>query len=89
MEKEKLLNEIVWNLEMAEARLSDDIRFLHCVDEEYLVHKEPKESLQYLYQQLSAMIATLIKSMEYNQMEMQNNINKYYEQVREKNVCKS
>lgn len=90
MEKEKLLNEIIWNFEMAEAQLSDDIEFLHCIDSEYLTTKEPKETLQYLYWQLSSMIKTLTKSMEYNQKEMQNNIDKFYKQLKkEKEVCKN
>ena len=82
MEKEKIANEILFSMEMAEAQLSDDIDFLHCIHEEYLSTKEPKESLQYLYWQLSAMITILIKSMKYNQKEMQSNADKYFKQLK-------
>lgn len=74
--------DILNSLELAEAQLSDDIEFLHCIKEEHLVFKEPKESITYLYWQIQAMVRTLIKSMEYNQKEMQQNIDKYWNDIR-------
>lgn len=78
----ELEEDIVWNMEVSEARLCDDITFLHCIHEEFLSDKEPKESTTYLYWQLSAMIPTLIKSMEYNQKEMKEAIDNYYKKIR-------
>ena len=70
--------DILNSLELAEARLSEDIEFLHCLEEEHLVFKEPQESITYLYWQIQILVRTLVKSMEFNQKEMQENINKYY-----------
>lgn len=77
--------DILWSLELAEAQLSDDIKFLHCLSEEYFAFNEPQESYVYLYQQLSSAITTVIKSMEYNQKEMKENIDKYFNELKTKN----
>ena len=71
--------DILWKFELAEAQLSDDIEFLHCIEQEHLVYREPQESVAYLYWQIQSMVKTLIKSMEYNQREMRETIDKYYE----------
>lgn len=76
--------DILNSLELAETQLSDDIEFLHCVEEEHLVFREPQENITYLYWQIQAMVKTLIKSMEYNQKEMQENINKYWNEIKER-----
>lgn len=82
------LKEILWNLEMAEAQLRDDIKFLNCIAGEYLIYEKPQESAEYLYQQLSTAIITVTKSMEYNQREMRQAIEKYYEsRKKEREVC--
>lgn len=74
--------DILNSLELAEAHLSDDIQFLHCLEAEYLVFKEPQENITYLYWQMQSLIRTLTKSMEYNQKEMQENIAKHYDSVK-------
>jgi len=79
---ENLETDILCKLEGAQAQLSDDINFLHCIHEQYLSDQEPHEYLQYLYWQLQAMIITLTKSMEYNQKEMQETIDKVWEEKR-------
>lgn len=83
MNEKEILNDIIWNFEVAEANLSDDIDFMHCMEEEYLSHKEPKESLTYIYWQLRNLIPTLRKSLEYNKKEMEEAINKYYQIIKE------
>lgn len=77
--------DILNSLELAEAQLSDDIEFLHCIEQEHLVFKEPQESAVYIYWQMQSMVKTLIKSMEYNQKEMQENINKYWDSIKKLN----
>jgi len=74
--------DILWKFELAEAQLSDDIEFLHCIEQEHFVFKEPQESITYLYWQMQSMVKTLIKSMEYNQREMKETIDKCYEELR-------
>lgn len=83
MNNKEVLNDIIWNLEVAEANLSDDIGFMHCIEEEYLSSKEPQESLRYIYWQLQNLIPTLRKSLEYNRKEMEEAINKYYQIIKE------
>lgn len=76
------IKDIVLELELADARLSDDIDFLHSIENEYFAFKEPKESAIYLYQQLSSAITTAIKSMELNQLKMNEVIDNYYKEIR-------
>ena len=49
---------------------------------EYFEFKEPKESVIYLYQQLSSAITTVTKSMELNQLKTNEVIDKYYKEIR-------
>lgn len=42
--------DILWKLEVAEAQLNEDIKFLECVREEYFTTETTKESGQYLYE---------------------------------------
>ena len=74
--------DILNSLELAEAHLSDDIKFLRCLEEEHLAFNEPQESVVYLYWQMQSLIRTLTKSMEYNQKEMQENISKYWDSIK-------
>lgn len=83
MNNKEVLNDIIWNLEVAEANLSDDIGVMHCIEEEYLSSKKPQESLRYIYWQLQNLIPTLRKSLEYNRKEMEEAINKYYQIIKE------
>lgn len=76
--------DILWKLEVAEAQLSEDIKFLECVREEYFTTEETKESGQYLYEQFGAIFNTIIKSMQYNQEEMRQNIDNFHKQLRER-----
>ena len=76
--------DILNSLELAEAQLSDDIEFLHYLEQEHLVFKEPQESINYLYWQIQLLIKTLTKSMEYNQKEMQDSINKYWDSIKKR-----
>lgn len=76
------IKDIIWELELANARLSDDIVFLHSIENEYFEFKEPKESVIYLYQQLSSAITTVTKSMELNQLKTNEVIDKYYKEIR-------
>ena len=43
-----------------------------------------KESGQYLYEQFGAIINTVLKSMRYNQLEMRQNIDDFYKQLRKR-----
>lgn len=79
--KEKILLDPIWNLEVAEANLTDDIDFLHCIEEEYFTG-EQKEYAPCLYWQLGAIIRTLRKSLECNQMNMRKSIDAIYEEKR-------
>ena len=81
MEK-NLAKDILWDLECAEAQLAEDIDFLSCVESEHFATTEPEESITYLYWQLRSLIITLRKSMQYNQFQMKNSINKHYKILR-------
>ena len=83
------LRDILCSLEMAEAQLCDDIKFLNCLASEYLIYEKPRESAEYLYQQLSTAIITVTKSMEYNQKEMRQAIEKYYENRKKEREVKN
>lgn len=76
--------DILWKLEVAEAQLNEDIKFLECIREEYFTTTETKESGQYLYEQFRAIINTIIKSMQYNQQEMRENIDNFYEELKKR-----
>lgn len=75
---------ILWKLEIAEAQLNEDIKFLECVREEYFTTETTKESGQYLYEQFGAIFNTIIKSMQYNQQEMRQNIDDFYKKIKER-----
>lgn len=55
--------DILNSLEMAEAQLDEDIEFLHCMEQEHFIFKEPQESITYLYWQIQAMIKTLLETI--------------------------
>ena len=76
--------DILWKLELAEAQLNEDIHFLNCITEEYFTTSQTQESGQYLYEQFGAIINTVLKSMQYNQQEMRQNIDGFYKKMREK-----
>lgn len=82
----KMEDEILNSLELAEAQLKDDINFLHCIEQEFFVFNKPQENLEYLYWQTQAMLKTLTKSMEYNQKAMLESINKYYADIKKAGV---
>ena len=77
-------NDILGALELAEAQLNEDINFLICITEEYFTTSQTQESGQYLYEQFKAIINTVLKSMQYNQQEMRQNIDGFYKKMREK-----
>ena len=81
--KKELLLDSVSQLEYAEANISDDIDFLHCIDEEYFTG-EQKEYGPYLYWQFGAILRTLRKSLECTQMNMRKSIDAIYENKRQK-----
>ena len=78
MEKENFLLDSVWQLEVAQACLDEDIDFLHCIDEEYF-EGDKEESAAYLYWQLKSIIRTLTKSLECTSMNMKKSIDAIYE----------
>lgn len=80
--------DLLWKMEMAEAQLTEDINFLHCIREEFLSDKEPTESVVYIYWQLQAMITTLTKSMEYNQKEMREAIDENFRKLNKQKTTK-
>ena len=82
MEKENFELDPIWNLEMAEARLNEDIDFLHCIDEEYFNGKKEEYS-PYLYWQFRAIMNTLRKSLECNQMYIRRSIDAIYAEKKE------
>ena len=76
--------DILWKFELAEAQLNDDIHFLNCIAEEYFTTSQKQESGQYLYEQFGAIINTVLKSMQYNQLEMRQNIDDFYKQLKKR-----
>lgn len=76
--------DILWKFEEAEAQLNEDIHFLNCITEEYFTTSETQESGQYLYEQFGAIINTVLKSMQYNQLKMRHNIDNFYKQLKER-----
>lgn len=76
--------DILWKFELAEAQLNDDIHFLNCIAEEYFTTSQTQESGQYLYEQFGAIINTVLKSMQYNQLEMRQNIDDFYKQLKKR-----
>lgn len=83
---EEKLKDLLFKMESSEAQLSADINFLRCVQSEFLMLENPKESLQYIYWQLQSMIETLTKSMEYNQKEMRKAIDESFKFIRKEEI---
>ncbi len=71
-------NDLLWELEGAEAYLSEDIQALHYLVEEYFCFNQPKEDFRFCYHELSNQINTIIKSMMYNQDNLRKAIEKAY-----------
>ena len=76
--------DILWKYELAEAQLDEDIKFLECIQAEYFTEVATVESGQYLYEQFGAIFNTIIKSIQYNQQEMRQNIDGFYKKMKEK-----
>ena len=85
MGKNEFLLAAVWNLETAEAELSEDINFLNCVEEQFFICPNEKERATYLLWQFGAMIRTVRKSMESTQKSMRESIEAIYKEKRKVN----
>lgn len=83
--KKELLLDSLFQLECADAYLSEDIDFLNCIDEQYF-NGEQKEYPEYLYWQLGAIIRTLRKSLECTQMKIQESVKAVYEEKKKVGV---
>lgn len=76
--------EILWNLECAEANLQDDIQALAYIQDTC----ETKNSEEWLLNQseIRNQLQTLLKSMIYNHDNMLKTVNKYYENLKKREV---
>ena len=81
LEKEnKVLKEILWNLECAEVNLQDDIQALAYIQDTC----ETKEGEDFLLSQheIRNQLQTLLKSMIYNHENMSKAVNEYYKDIK-------
>ena len=74
--------DLLWELEGAEANLSDDIQALAYIQDDLETAK--KEDILLLVPQLKNQVQTLLKSMLYNQDNMKQIIEKAYEEKKAK-----
>ena len=78
MKKDELLIDPLWNLETASVNLKSDIDFLNCVEDEFFSTNEQIENNTFFYYQLSLIVETLRKSMQWNYEEMKKSIEAIY-----------
>lgn len=78
--KNKVLKEILWNLECAEVNLQDDIQALAYIQDTC----ETKEGEDFLLSQheIRNQLQTLLKSMIYNHENMLKAVNEYYKNIK-------
>lgn len=76
MQKLEKENNLLWELEGAEALLSEDIQAVSYLMQEYFDFIEPKEDFKYCYCEISNQINTIFKSMMYNRDNMRKAIEK-------------
>lgn len=74
--------DLLWELEGAEANLSDDIQALAYIQDDLETAK--KEDILLVVPQLKNQVQTLLKSMLYNQDNMKQIIEKAYEEKKAK-----
>lgn len=78
MEKLEKENNLLWELEEAEALLSEDIQAVSYLMQEYFDFIEPKEEFRYCYREISNQLSTIFKSMMYNRDNMRKAVEKVY-----------
>lgn len=73
--------DLIFELESAEANLSDDIQALAYVQDDLETTKKDIEMLLKI-PEIYSQIQILLKAMLYNKQNMQNAINKYYNEIK-------
>lgn len=79
--------DLIFELESAEANLSDDIQALAYVQDDLETTKKDIEMLLKI-PEIYSQIQILLKAMLYNKQNMQNAINKYYNEIKKEEKLK-